>query len=210
MGRRFIISLGFHEDRAIRRLMASSASKDDEVVLITASSSSGVLRAYDSLVSFCRRAGLREPKLVEVPTDLYEGVAKIAELVLGSEGPVVMDLSGGMRYLAVLGMLALFLARRRAVVYVQPEGEGQELEIPESVMDLARISLQDLERSILKVVAGSEGVGVEDVARSLGRSPKTVANAVSRLQKLGLVVRRGRSSGLYLTSVGRLAVLLGV
>lgn len=210
MGRRFIISLGFHEDRAIRRLTMSSASRDDEVFLITASTSPAVLRAYDSLVSFCRKAGLREPKLVEVPSDLYGGVAKIAELVLGFEGPVVVDLSGGMRYLAVLGMLALFLARRRAVVYVQPEGEGQDLEIPESVMDLAHTSLQDLERSILKMVAGGEGLRVEDVARSLGRSPKTVANAVSRLQRLGLVVRRGRSGGLHLTSVGRLAVLLGV
>ena len=49
---------------------------------------------------------------------------------------------------------------------------------------------------------------MEVVAEALGRSPKTVSNAVSRLQKLGLVARRGRAGGLHLTEVGRLALRL--
>lgn len=208
MGRRFIVSLGFHEDRAIRRLMESSASRDDEVFVVTASTVPAVVAAFNSLAGFCRRVGLPEPKLVEVPPRLYEGVAVLAELIGSSPGPVVLDLSGGMRYLAVLGVLALFLTGRRATVYVQPESEGEELVIPESVINLAYEPLQELELSVLRLVAEREGITVEGVAELTGRSPKTVANAVSRLQKLGLVARRGRAGGVYLTEVGRLALRL--
>ncbi len=208
MGRRFIVSLGFHEDRAIRRLMESSASRDDEVFVVTASTVPAVVAAFNSLAGFCRRVGLPEPKLVEVPPRLYEGVAVLAELIGSSPGPVVLDLSGGMRYLAVLGVLALFLTGRRATVYVQPESEGEELVIPESVVNLAYEPLQELELSVLRLVAEREGITVEGVAELTGRSPKTVANAVSRLQKLGLVARRGRAGGVYLTEVGRLALRL--
>jgi len=208
VGRRFIVSLGFHEDRAIRRLMESSASRDDEVFVVTASTVPAVVAAFNSLAGFCRRVGLPEPKLVEVPPRLYEGVAVLAELIGSSPGPVVLDLSGGMRYLAVLGVLALFLTGRRATVYVQPESEGEELVIPESVINLAYEPLQELELSVLRLVAEREGITVEGVAELTGRSPKTVANAVSRLQKLGLVARRGRAGGVYLTEVGRLALRL--
>jgi len=209
VGRRFILTLGFHEDRAIRRLMESSASRDDEIFVVTASRAPAALAAFNSLAGFCRRVGLPEPKLVEVPPRLYEGVAVLAELIGGSPGPVVLDLSGGMRYLAVLGILALFLTGRRAAVYVQPESEGEELAIPEAVINLAYEPLQDLELSVMRVVAEREGLTVEGVAEVVGRSPKTVANAVSRLQKLGLVARRGRAGGVYLTEVGRLALRLG-
>jgi len=211
VGRRFIVTLGFHEDRAIRRLMESSASRDDEIFAVTASTVPAVLAAFNSLAGFCRRVGLPEPKLVEVPPRLYEGVAVLAELIGGSPGPVVLDLSGGMRYIAVLGILALFLTGRRATVYVQPEAEGEELVVPESVISLAYEPLQDLELSVLKVIAEHEGSTVEEVAEVFGRSPKTVANAFSRLQKLGLVARRGRAGGVYLTEVGKLALkLVGV
>lgn len=211
MGRRFIVTLGFHEDRAIRRLMESSASRDDEIFAVTASTAPAVVAAFNSLAGFCRRVGLPEPKLVEVPPRLYEGVAVLAELIGGSPGPVVLDLSGGMRYLAVLGVLALFLTGRRATVYVQPESEGEELAIPESVISLAYEPLQDLELSVLRAVAEREGSTVEGIAEVVGRSPKTVANAVSRLQKLRLVARRGRAGGVYLTEVGKLALkLVGV
>jgi CRISPR locus-related DNA-binding protein len=208
VGRRFVVTLGFHEDRAIRRLMESSASRDDEVYVVTASAVPAVVAAFNSLAGFCRRVGLPEPRLVEVPPRLYEGVSVLAELIGGSPGPVVLDLSGGMRYLAVLAVLALFLTGRRATVYVQPESEGEELVVPESVVGLAYGSLQELELSILGVVAEREGSTVEAVAEALGRSPKTVSNAVSRLQKLGLVARRGRAGGLHLTEVGRLALRL--
>jgi CRISPR locus-related DNA-binding protein len=208
VGRRFIISLGFHEDRAIRRLMVSSASKDDEVFAVTASAVPAVVKAFESLAGFCKRVGLPEPKLVEVPPRLYEGVVAFAELIQGSPGPVILDLSGGMRYLAVLGVLALFLTGRKASIYIQPESEGDEIAVPESVVGLAYTPLQNLELAVLRAVSERGGLTADELAGSLGRSPKTAANAVARLQKLGLVVRRGRTGGIYTTEVGKLALVL--
>ena len=77
----FVITLGYHEDHAIRLLTVCSVSKDDEVIALTAKPVvPAVRRAFDSLRTYLLRLGLKEPKLVEVPTDVIEGLSTIAEV----------------------------------------------------------------------------------------------------------------------------------
>lgn len=209
VGRLFMISIGFHEDRAIRRLVESSATKGDRVYLITASRTQAVLRAYESLVTLCRKLGLPDPELVEVPTGLFEGVGRLLSILSGAEAEVVLDLSGGMRYLVAYALVALFISGRSATVYVQPEsGEGRDVVIPAKLFSLARDFPKGFDLLVLRALRDREGSTVVELSGSLGRSAKTVTNSVSRLAKMGLVARRGRRGGLHLTELGRLAVEL--
>ncbi|MEM2288511.1 MAG: CRISPR-associated CARF protein Csa3 [Sulfolobales archaeon] len=209
VGRVFIISIGFHEDRAIRRLMESSATKGDRVYLITASRTQAVLRAYESLVALCRKLGLPDPELVEVPTGLYDGIARLLSVLSSSDSEVVLDLSGGMRYLAAYALVALFISGRSATVYVQPEsGEGSDVVIPAKLFSVARDPPKGVDLLVLRAVHDLEGSTVEELSKSVSRSAKTVANSISKLTKMGLVVRRGRRGSLHLTELGRLAVKL--
>lgn len=207
MGRLFIITLGFHEDHVIRRLMNDKAVEDDRVILITASPvATATQRAYESLVTLCNKMRLPRPELVGVACNPYDGLRVLLNLMTG-EGDIILDLSGGMRYLAVYALIALLLTRRRGRVYLQPEsGEVSEVMIPETLIEVFLNPPKPAEIELLKLLKGSEGISVRDLARLSNKAEKTVMNLVSELSRRGLVVRRGRGGGIFLTSVGRLVL----
>lgn len=207
MGRLFIITLGFHEDHVIRRLMNDKAVEDDRVILITASPvATATQRAYESLVTLCNKMRLPRPELVGVACNPYDGLRVLLNLMTG-EGDIILDLSGGMRYLAVYALIALLLTRRRGRVYLQPEsGEVSEVVIPETLIEVFLNPPKPAEIELLKLLKGSEGISVRDLARLSNKAEKTVMNLVSELSRRGLVVRRGRGGGIFLTSVGRLVL----
>ena len=207
MGRLFIITLGFHEDHVIRRLMNDKAVEDDRVILITASPVvTATQRAYESLVTLCNKMRLPRPELVGVACNPYDGLRVLLNLMTG-EGDIILDLSGGMRYLAVYALIALLLTRRRGRVYLQPEsGEVSEVVIPETLIEVFLNPPKPAEIELLKLLKGSEGISVRDLARLSNKAEKTVMNLVSELSRRGLVVRRGRGGGIFLTSVGKLVL----
>jgi CRISPR locus-related DNA-binding protein len=207
VGRLFIITLGFHEDHVIRRLMNDKAVEDDRVILITASPvATATQRAYESLVTLCNKMRLPRPELVGVACNPYDGLRVLLNLMTG-EGDIILDLSGGMRYLAVYALIALLLTRRRGRVYLQPEsGEVSEVVIPETLIEVFLNPPKPAEIELLKLLKGSEGISVRDLARLSNKAEKTVMNLVSELSRRGLVVRRGRGGGIFLTSVGRLVL----
>lgn len=204
MGRLFIITLGFHEDHVIRRLVNDKASRGDRVVLITASPvASATQRAYESLIAVCGRMGLPRPELVSVSADPYEGLKTLISL-LRSDGDVVLDLSGGMRYLSVYALMALLLIRREGKVYLQPEsGEVSEVAVPETLIRAFFSPPRPAEVELMRLV-GAGGLSAQDIARLSGKSEKTVMNMLSSLSRRGLIVRKGRAGGVYLTSAGKL------
>ncbi|MEM0297734.1 MAG: CRISPR-associated CARF protein Csa3 [Zestosphaera sp.] len=205
MRRLFLITLGFHEDHVIRRLVNDKTSKNDRVVLVTASPiASATQRAYESLVAVCGRMGLPKPEIIGIPADPYEGL-KILINLLSGDNDVVLDLSGGMRYLSVYTLMALLLMRREGRVYLQPEsGEVSEVVIPETLIKAFFNPLKPVEVELMKLIKNSEGLTTRDLARLSGKSEKTVMNLLSNLSKKGLVVRRGRAGGTFLTPAGRL------
>lgn len=207
VGRLFVITLGFHEDHVIRRLVNDKAVEDDRVVLITASPvATATQRAYESLLTLCSKMRLPKPELVGVPCSPYDGLRVLLNLMMGG-GDVVLDLSGGMRYLAVYALIALLLTRRRGRIYLQPEsGEVSEVTIPETLIEVFLNPPKPTEVELLRLLKGSEGVSVRDLARLSGKAEKTVMNIVSELSKRGLVVRKGRAGGVFLTTVGRLVL----
>lgn len=209
MGRVFIMPLGFHEDRAMRMFIENSVTERDRVYIITANKTLSVVRAYESLVAFCRKIRLPDPELVEVPMDLSGGISRILQILRETDGEVVVDLSRGMRYLIVYTLIALLLSNRTATIHIQPEsGEATEIVIPKQLLEVARNPPRGLYIEILRVVSESEGASVEEISRALGKSAKTVTNCLTKLGKLKLVSRRGRERGIYLTDLGKLVLAL--
>lgn len=204
----FVITLGYHEDHAIRLLTVCSVSKDDEVIALTAKPVvPAVRRAFDSLRTYLLRLGLKEPKLVEVPTDVIEGLSTIAEVFQDGSKEYVLSLSGGMRYLVIYTLITLVVLGRVATIYIYPEGgEAPEIVIPKNLIKVLRRLPSEAELRILREVMKSPGISVEDLSLSIGRSVKTIRNLISDLSRAGLVVRRGRGGGVFLSKLGEFIV----
>lgn len=200
-----MITLGFHEDHAIRLLTTSSATRDDKVFVLTGKPVvPAARRAFEGLRSYMLRVGIGEPELVEVPPNLAEGVEAVLK-VFSHDVEYVLGLSGGMRYLIVFTLIALVLSGRSATIWIYPEGgEVPEVVVPKDVVASLRRLPTGAELRILKEVANSPGITDEEVAEKVGRKVKTVKNVVSELVKSGLVIRKGRKGGLYPTEWGLL------
>lgn len=208
-GRTFIITLGFHEDHAIRRLLSCGATKEDRIYLITAKpKASAVERAYEGIVSVTKKVGLSKPELIELPQEPAEGVKTIAEILEKAEN-IVFDLSGGMRYLTIYSILALIITKKKAKIYVQPEGsEEKEIEIPEAAIQIITSPVTEAEVNTLKLINDNEGISPEELAKTAGKALKTINNILTSLNKKGLIFRKGRRGGIYITSWGRLVIEL--
>ncbi len=209
MGRLFLITLGFHEDHVIRRLINERVVADDKVVLITASPvATATQRAYESLMSVCSRMRLPKPELIGIPPDPYEGLRNLLD-VLSDWDEIVLDLSGGMRYLCIYAMIALLLMRKRGRIYLQPEsGDVGEVVIPEALIEVFFNPPKPAETELLRLLKNNEGATVGDLAKLSGKAEKTVMNMVSELSKKGVLVRRGRGGGVFLTKTGKLLLEL--
>ncbi len=208
VSRAFIVTLGYHEDHVIRLLTVCSASKDDEVVVLTAKPLvPAVRRAFNSLRTFMLRLGLKEPKLVEVPMEVLEGLEVIANVLKDPNKEYVLSLSGGMRYLIIYALIALVALGRVATIYIYPEGgEEPEIVIPKNLIKVLHRLPSESELRVLREVMKSPGISVEELSLIIGRSVKTIRNLVSELSRYGLVVRRGRGGGVYLSRLGEFVV----
>jgi len=189
----YLFTLGFHADHVVRRL--GRARDVEGVVLVTVKPAvRAVLEAYRVVAGFCEKVGLPAPKLFEI--DVSDPGASAAELVRLLKGfrEVVADLSGGMRIAVVLSMLSLIAASRSVdvVVYVSGEREdAPEVRIPLRVVSYLFGYLSDEKRRLIELVASAPGISVDDVARELGRSERTVRGHVGELRKAELVEVEG-------------------
>lgn len=198
--RSFIFTLGYHEDHVVRRLYGHNALPEDFIVLFTASPSvPAVRRAFEGVRGFALRTGLREPRLVEVPLDPPDAIYVFREVLKGLPRPLVVDVSGGMRALGVLLLITLLLMGEDVDIYLQPEGgDVAEVHVPRELFEFMRRPLSELEFEVVRVVTESPGITIEEVAKAVGKSEKTVRNLISRPRKL-LITQRGRYAGLYPT-----------
>ena len=203
--RSFVVTLGFHEDHVVRLLTSSGATRDDRVFVLTAKPAvPAVFRAFEGLRAYTLRAGIGEPRLVEVPPDLVSGVEAVLEVFRGG-GEYVLELSGGMRYLLIYTLIALLMSGREAQIHIYPEGgAAPEITIPRAVIGTLRKPPTEAELAVLREVAKSPGITDEEIAQVLNKKVKTVKNTLTALTRKGLAVRRGRRGGIYPTKWGEL------
>jgi CRISPR locus-related DNA-binding protein len=199
--RSFVFTLGFHEDHVVRRLHMHNALSEDVIVLFTVGPVvPAVRRAFEGVRGYALRTGLSEPRLVEVPLDPPNAIYVIMSTLEDLPRPLIIDISGGMRVLGVLILISLLLIGWEGVdIYLQPEGgDVREVHIPRELFEFMRYPLSDSELEIVKAVSESPGITIEELARVMGRSEKTIRNSIVRLKKL-LIVQKGRYAGLYPT-----------
>ena len=201
--RTFVITLGFHEDHAIRVLTSHAATDTDSVVVLTSKPVvPAVRRAFDGLRSYTLRVGIGEPKLIEVPPDPNEGIKEIIKVIRDAQN-IILDLSGGMRHLIVFTLLALMLSGKEATILLYPEGGTEpEIIVPKDVIRVIQKPPTDSELRVIKEVGANPGITDEELAVLLNRKVKTIKNIVSELSKKGLILRKGRRGGLYLSKWG--------
>lgn len=205
--RSFVFTLGFHEDLVIRRLTFKAARPGEPILVFTAEPLvGGVERAFSALRDYCSRVGLSDPSLVTLPSEDIPRALVVARAgVAGLPEPVVAELGGGMRYLLIIVFTALLLEHKGFELYVTHEGGGGELHMPSGVLRALR-GLSEEKMRMLKVIASRPGIGVEALARTLAKSPKTVRNHLTDLKRMGLVASSGRGAPLRLTTWGNAIV----
>lgn len=210
MARLYIITMGFHENFALRRL--GQASRDDRVVVVTVKpAAKTVIRAYESLKVMASKMGVSVEGLVEIdPGDVEGAVSQILSLASRAGDGVVIDASGGSRSLvAITLMAALILSRSfRVDYYIQSDVDAEwEVRITHSHLRLVTRPLTREKKAILEAVVNRPGRPPEELARDLNMHSKTLRNHLSELKQAGLIVQRGRGSGVYPTRLARLAIV---
>lgn len=200
-----ISTLGFSTDPVFKLLAAIPIDKHTKIYLIAPHPPSpGTRRAYNTVRTHLgdRVGGI---ELVTIPNDPWEALAALAT-IMGEEGEYIVSPSGGMRYLVTLVAIATAAFRPDAeVVVVSESGEIEDLWLKPGLVEFLMRGLSSTEESILKEVADKPMTEAE-IASVLGKSEKTVKNAVSSLRRLGLVKKVGRRAAVKLTKTGEAAL----
>ncbi|MCE4615467.1 MAG: CRISPR-associated CARF protein Csa3 [Aeropyrum sp.] len=214
-GRLFALTLGFHENYALRTL--STYHGDAADVLIAYSLSPivhAVKTAFQNLSAFAHRIGLSEQRLVGV--DPAEGVGGMAATMLdsmrdylktGAYTMIVADPTGGARAvsIALYTAVQLLAQLRKVEVYIHDEsGVTEGLKIEGGFLKIFDLTVRGEKARILRLLTKKPGLSPPAIAEELGIAEKTVYNSVAFLKKHGLAYSRGRGRGVFPTGWGRL------
>ena len=204
-GRIVISTLGFSTDPVFKLLAAIPIDKHTRIYLIAPHPPSpGTKRAYNTVKTHLgdRVGGV---ELVTIPNNPWEALATLAT-IMREEGEYIVSPSGGMRYLVTLVTIATAAFRPNAeVIVISESGEIEDTRLGPGLMEFLMKGLSATEELILRTV--SKGPMTEaEMASALGKSEKTVKNAVSSLRRLGLVRKVGRRATVKLTKAGEAAL----
>jgi len=191
----FVISLGFHEDVALRRIAESSARSDDRIVIVTGPPVPASQKTVDSLKLYASRLGLAEPVVLHLdPESPSSSIVRLAEVLARecSGRRLVLEIGGGLRANVALVLLAAAALKMEFSIESTIEGSSAALRVPWGFLEYALYGLETRDAQLLSTLAkgGFESSG--ELARALGVGEKTVVNRISHLRRLGLVAKRGR------------------
>ncbi len=186
----YVFTLGFHADHAIRRL--SRARDVESVVVVTARPVvRAVQNAFMEIVAFCDRAGLPRPVLLDVPLEDPAGAVYAILRAVNGAKHVVVDVSGGMRIVTFLTVVAAMIASRRSYVEVFASGEREdapEVRVPMLVLHALLFGgLGGEKRAILELLDRFGEMSVSDIAKAIDRSERTVRAHLADLRRYELV-----------------------
>ncbi len=191
MRRAFILTLGFDERFCYRAILRHGIADGDKIVLITAGIVEKVRKAYEWIRTFVERSYDVEVRLVEVNVkDLLKAIGDVIDLLDEFEDySLVINLSGGMRALAVTVLFALLMKPKRNVkLEIELEDLSGVVEIPTSLIRMCKIkeSLTDERRRVLRSIAEGNK-DTRSLAKALGKDVSTIRRHISALEELGLV-----------------------
>ncbi|MEB3780367.1 MAG: CRISPR-associated CARF protein Csa3 [Desulfurococcales archaeon] len=217
-GRLFLLTLGFHENFALRRLTGHGATRGDGVLAVTLKPlHGGAKSAFQALSMFASRMGVEDISVLEVePEDLGSASYVIAGALIKASrekgyNSIIADLTGGPRFIVVSTLISLIVVSHRLNVdiYVQSDTGGEwEHRIPGKVIEALMAVPSSDKLKLLKAIVAKPGSTPSELSYNLGLSQKTVLNYASQLKKQGLIVQKGRGAGYYPTPWGMLISLV--
>lgn len=194
--RLYIFPLGFHEDFILRRLTRTNATKEDYILVITCQPvGAGTRIAYESLRARTIDLGYGEPFLL--PLECNEPATAMKTLWEAIEektcSEIIIDISGGMRILSAITILTLLLKNKAFTIYYQPEsGTFEETHIPREITQLIINPLTKIEKQTLEIIKNKNQTTINEIAKTMNKKEKTIANIITRLKNRKLIIKRTR------------------
>ncbi|HDN76052.1 MAG TPA: CRISPR locus-related DNA-binding protein [Acidilobales archaeon] len=201
----FVFALGAHEDHAIKILSSSGVTTEDKVVvLVTKPISPEVRKAYNSLKEFTSKMGVKKLELIEVPSDLSQGILSIVN-AFSDNSEYIVGISEDAGYLVILTFIALILSGRNALMHLCIESSelSEGILIPKPLIKVLQNPLKEGEVRVLQEIVKNPGISDEELAYVIGKKLKTIKSIIASLRNLGLVIRKGRRRGIYSTELGK-------
>ena len=182
----FLFTLGFHADHAIRQL---ARARDIETITIATADPlvKAVEKAYKEIVAFTDRAGMPHPALLTLP--VHDPPAAVEKLVdhLWTRTPLVADLSGGMRAVVVLALVAIqILAAKghRVQVHVTTEtSEAHHIVVDmETVTTILKGTMTPTRQKIAEEIAKMGEATPPTLAQTLQLTERTIRQHLAWLR----------------------------
>ena len=112
-------------------------------------------------------------------------------------GEVIINISGGMRYIILATYTAFLLSKRKNVVLDELAVEGKNITISLGIPPLVRFVPDDKEREILRILLVREA-DADEIAEELGIGKSTAWRYLKRFEDMGIVdVKRMGKKKLY-------------
>lgn len=211
LNRTIAFTLGFDATSVIARLSEVSLHGDENLVFIVPRSSSAraiaTQKTLESHVAALNSHGFKlNLKYVEIGEE--EPSVAIAQIYdsLSESGNIIVELSGGMRYLVLVTFLAcLILANKVIEVTTRLESDGRKVRLP-----LLNVNnLRSTDAKLLEQLSRFKDLDRKELASFLEVNVSNISRPLTKLDKEGFVVSKGsHPERLSITPLGR--VLLDV
>ncbi len=186
-----ILTLGFDEKFCYRAILRHGIKEGDKIILLTAGLVEKVKKAYEWIKTFVERSYDVEVRLVQI--DVKEFIKAIQDVIKTldefKDYNLIINLSGGMRALAITVLLALMIKPMRNVrLEIELEDFSGLIEIPQNLLRIHEIkqNLTDEKIEILKLIA--QGLkDVKSLSKALKKDVSTIRRHISSLEELGLI-----------------------
>ena len=183
-------TIGFDEKFCYRAILRHGIKEGDVVVLITGRIVDRVQKACEWVQQLLRTSYGEKTKVEIVELDVNNVVgsiktvsSKIEEL----EGyDVIVNLSGGMRALIIIVLLACIKSSKPVKVEIETEDFESLIGIPEKLLSLVKTPIGEDKMEVLRAIAsGCREAG--KIAGKLGKDASTIRRHIASLEKMGLV-----------------------
>lgn len=205
-----IATLGFDERFCYRAILRHGIKEGDEIVLITAEIVEKVEKAFEWIkklvqTSFSDKVVVR---IIQIDVRSFEkSIKTILDTLDSAEGRIIVNLSGGMRALVIIMLIACIMRPKKDMsIEIETEDLSSLLTVPKELLQLIKESPSIIHLEILKIV--KNGIKkAESISKELKRDASTVRRHLAELEKVGLIkVEKRKPLIVSLTNLAELFV----
>lgn len=186
----FIITLGWRPDPVIATFARHRVNPRDKLILVVPEfRDERSAEAIDAVHKYINTAMLYvDVELLELPADFKDAVLKVLSKIenCSSKGPVIINVSGGMRYVVLASYTAFLLSSKKNVVLDELSIEGKNMTIKLAIPPLVRLSPKDEEKKILNYLSRKEAT-LEEIESELEIPRSTAWRYLKRLTEFGII-----------------------